>query len=208
MRIVFLLGLVPSLAFADVPTIAIGPWIGTAPLTPKSSTELLSESETGDGGHGMTGGMLSMITERGSVVLASDFLFGVGDTSGEVTGAPPLSGGKSASYTGTVYDSRFQTRVGLRAPLGRFELAAGVGIGVDVWFAVNNLGNQPGALFSPNGSAIDAYAPLWTALTVKPSCDLGVQLYAQYDVHPFTSENIATFGVNLVVQSRRCLHSS
>jgi hypothetical protein len=53
----------------------------------------------------------------------------------------------------------------------------------------------------PAGADASFYVPLWAAFTVKPSCDVGLQLLAQYDVRPTSlSASSAVVGVGLLLQ--------
>jgi hypothetical protein len=121
--------------------------------------------------HDELGGMLSGTLERRHIALAADLMIaGVG-------------------ATGSVFDSAVQARAGVRAASNLVAIAAGSGIGGELWST------------APAGFDGGMYVPLWAAVTVKPSCDVGLQLLAQYDVRPTSmSTSSAVVGIGLLLQ--------
>jgi hypothetical protein len=114
------------------------------------------------------GGMLSGTLERRHVALAADLMMADGAT----------------------FDSAVQLRAGVRAASNLFAVAAGSGLGAEIW--------ETGM---PAGADASFYVPVWAAFTVKPSCDVGLQLLAQYDVRPTSlSASSAVVGVGLLLQ--------
>jgi hypothetical protein len=180
----------------------IGAWVGHAPGSPVNSGPVaLDETATADSDHGMAGGMISTTLERRHLAMAVDLMFGAGGSSGRVSGEPPFTTGQTQPYAGTIYDSRMQVRFGARAALGTIAIAAGSGLGFELWRADNAVADPTSALYAPDGGDANIYFPMWTALTVKPACDIGMQLLAQYDVYPTSmASNSAVIGVGLLVQ--------
>lgn len=182
--------------------VVIGAWIGHAPGSPVNSGPVaLDETATADSDHGMAGGMISTTLERRHLAMAVDVMFGAGGSSGRVSGEPPFTAGQTQPYAGTIYDARTQLRFGARAALGTIAIAAGSGLGFELWRTDNAVADPTSALYAPNGGDANVYFPVWTAVTVKPACNVGMQLLAQYDVYPLAmASNSVLIGVGFVVQ--------
>jgi len=164
--------------------LSAGMWFGSAPMGPTSNA-IFMQNASYDTGHTETGGYLSSSLERRNFTLAFDLAFASGSTSGTVSGSTVFGGASPQGFTGSVYDSIDQLRVGARLPLQYVALSAGSGLGIEWWFNSTQLvGSSTSGLFSPDGADASFYLPVWASATIKPSCDWGVQLLGQYDVHP------------------------
>jgi hypothetical protein len=136
---------------------------------------------------------LSSSYERRGFAVAVDSLIGGGPLDGTATGA-----NGSTNFHGYTIHLGGALRVGGRLSLGSVELAAGAGIGGSLWVEEGGVRSMA---TGPNQADGDWYIPLWSALTYKPSCDLGVQVLAQYQLHPTASvEDAPTIAAGLLVQ--------
>ncbi len=177
-----------------------GPWLAHAPMSVSGSNPL--QTITPDPVGGEQGGFFSTTFERRHVAAAADFMFGAAGTTGTVAGQGVFGAVAPQSYAGTIYDTAIQFRIGARAAKSWFAIAAGGGVAIEMAFTQTSLTANPlSGLEAPNGVDADFYVPLWAALTVKPVCDIGLQLLAQYDVRPSA---IATsgpaLGIGFVIQ--------
>ena len=163
------------------------------PPSPPHGTEpgfAAEQDNTYDPGHTGTAGWLSVDFERRHFMFAFDQSFGTAPISGTTVATGSGSTGAPVAFTGHAFDWRSQFRIGTRVPLHDVALEAGSGIGVDMWFLGGDLVNPPADSFleAPDGVGGGFWFPLWASLTIKPSCDWGVQLLGQYDVHPASSD--------------------
>jgi len=164
---------------------------------------VFNQTETYNSGNLSGGAYLSFSHERRFFVTATDIAVAGGSTSGEVSGTGTSTRSSSQPFTASVFDNRYQFRVGGRLPLHFASLAAGTGIGVDWWVTSGQLtsGNNASGLFAPNGPDATFYLPMWASATIKATCDWGVQALAQYDVHPSSMDaNGFSFGAGVIYQ--------
>jgi hypothetical protein len=125
---------------------------------------------------------LGTSSEHRNFAFAFDTMMGYSSTSG--TAMSTMNGGTSA-FTNSGLNMGMEARVGARLPLGSTVVAAGTGIGGDLWFFNSTLKDKSiEFLAKPDGGDASWYVPLWTAVTFKSSCDWGAQLLASYEVHP------------------------
>jgi hypothetical protein len=177
---------------------AAGVWFQPTPGG-AAGDSVFNQSETYNSGNMSGGAYLSFSRERRYFVTATDIALAGGSTSGVVSG-----GGTSQPFTASVFDNRYQFRVGGRLPLHFASLAAGTGIGVDWWITSGQFtsGNSlSSGLFAPDGPDATFFLPMWASATVKATCDWGVQALAQYDVHPSSMDtNGFSFGAGVIYQ--------
>ncbi|HEY3803094.1 MAG TPA: hypothetical protein VGL61_10835 [Kofleriaceae bacterium] len=140
--------------------------------------------------HDAVGGFISLSRERRHRVLAFDLGVAGGPTSGTVQGTSAEGAIAPTQFTGTSVDTRLQLRAGVRVPLHSVALAAGAGLGAEVWFDGTSFaaGANPFA-FTPELVDGSWYVPAWASATLKPSCNWGVEVIGQYDVHPTAIDN-------------------
>jgi hypothetical protein len=150
------------------------------------------------------GGSLTMSYERRAFAFASEIAFGTAPISGTSTYGGSVANEPPGpfAFAGSEYDTRWAMRFGARLPMHDIALAAGTGIGVDM---IIRDANQTSSTFTlampPSGLDGDWFIPLWAQLTIKPSCEWGVQAYAAYDYHPTaTGESAPTFGAGVIYQ--------
>ncbi|HEY1585040.1 MAG TPA: hypothetical protein VGH63_05080 [Polyangia bacterium] len=177
--------------------ITVGAWLQPAPGG-AAGDSVFDQSETYDSGHTAGGAYLSFSRERRFFLTATDITVAGGSTSGVV------SGDRTAQqFTASVFDNRYQFRVGGRLPLHFASLAAGTGIGVEWWITSGQFTspNNTSGLFAPDGPDASFYLPMWASATVKATCEWGVQALAQYDVHPSSMDtNGFSFGAGVIYQ--------
>lgn len=167
----------------------VGLWHGAVPMGPKAN-DLFGQTAAFDAGHTTTGGVLSLSAERRHFALAVDLTFADGAVAGEVSGRS-LEGNVPTSqpFSGSAYASTSQLRIGGRVPLHEVALEAGSGLGLQWWITSATLaGGLTSGLFAPSGIDGSFYLPLWLGAEIKPACDWGVQVLAQYDVHPMSTD--------------------
>lgn len=139
---------------------------------------------------------LSIPYEHRGFVFAFDLQTGGGPVSGTAT----TSGSDAGRYPldGTAFEVGSALRLGARSSLDHFAIAAGTGLGGDLWLGAGDI--HGGNVLDPSFDAT-WYVPVWTAVDYKPSCSWGVQLLASYDVHPGDTHNDApAFGAGLLWQ--------
>lgn len=149
---------------------------------------------TYDPGNTSRSAWIGMSIERRHVAFSIDNLFGYGTTSGTAVqtmtiGPDPDPG--PFHFTGDTYQFAMTARFGARIPLHDVALAAGSGIGFQSWFISTKLTDATTTdLFVDPPDTIDAswIVPLWAGATIKPSCNWGVQVLAQYDIHPTATQ--------------------
>ena len=178
-----------------------GPWLGHVPMVSATSSNPL-QTVTADPVGGEQGGFFSTTFERRHFAAAADFMFGAAATTGTVAGQGVFGSVAPQSYAGTIYDTAIQFRAGARAAESWIAIAGGGGVAVEMAVTRTSLnGNALSGLESPNGMDASFYVPVWAALTVKPVCDIGLQLLAQYDVRPTAmSSSGPALGVGFVIQ--------
>jgi len=181
--------------------VGFGMWFGPSPIGPRSDA-IFMQNASYDPGHTVTGGYLTSSFERRNFALAIDLAFGGGATSGAVSGSTVFGGAAPQAFTGSVFDSVEQLRVGARVPLQYLALAAGSGIGFEWWINSTQLvGSGTSGLFAPDGGDATFYLPVWAAATLKATCDWGVQVMGQYDVHPTSMDtNAITVAAGITYQ--------
>jgi hypothetical protein len=124
----------------------------------------------------------------GSNELAFDLR--VGGTSFAGTAMNTQDHTAQVGYTGIEVGTAAAVRIGKRVAWSNVALAAGGGIGGALWMTTQT-DTDPNApiqasFIEPGQNVVtDLYAPLWASVTVKPSCNWGVQGLAEYDVRPF-----------------------
>jgi hypothetical protein len=120
-----------------------------------------------------TGGMMSLGYEHRDLAVAYDIMVGTASATG-------TSMNMANPFNANLLQIGNQLRVGFRVPEHTVALAAGAGLGGDANVVTSGLLGV--------GGDFDFYVPLWASLTIKPSCDWGVQVLASYNMHP-TSMN-------------------
>ncbi|HTR51907.1 MAG TPA: hypothetical protein VMJ10_14425 [Kofleriaceae bacterium] len=161
-------------------------------------------SETGTTGSGelsgsytlapaaMQGVWLGLGAERRHLALWADDKLGWNTMSGSLnwSGAVPFGGTPGPfPFTRNQFEDDTAIRIGARAPLGYAAVAAGAGIGMR--FDMTTSSQTPSGAeitpLPPDGLDFSWYVPLWAAVTLKASCDWGVQAVAAYDIDPTDS---------------------
>jgi len=134
----------------------------------------------------LVGGWMGAQIDRGSNAFGWDLGFGGSSFTG--TAMNTQMGTAAVDYTGTYFGATSAIRFGKRIAWNNVALAAGVGLGGALWMATTHI--DPNAPISanfvqPNSALVaDWYAPLWSAVTLKASCDWGLEALAEYDVRP------------------------
>jgi hypothetical protein len=126
----------------------------------------------------LEGGWLATSFERGSTVVAVDMRVGGGSFDGTATSAR-----MATHYTGTYFGTSLALRAGKRIAWQDVALAAGSGIGGGMWMT-STMTDTPAFVETPSGASGDFYVPVWASLTIKPTCSVGVQGLAEYDLRP------------------------
>ncbi len=147
---------------------------------------------------------VSMQFERDHLMFATDEMATWGSLSGTVTSMPSTYGVATGTYhySGSYLENAVAVRFGGRVSFGDASLAGGTGVGgalvtrnsahVDAMSSTEILPNPPKEMDA------DWWVPVWAAVTVKPSCDWGVQALASYDVRPTQLDaNGVAFGLGL-----------
>jgi hypothetical protein len=154
----------------------------------------------------LEGGWLSLSYEHRHFASALDTSIAWTSSAGTLTPitelAPNSQNPGPQPYSDTLLDFRTTARLGVRAPMGSVAFAAGSGLGVSFLTHIPGQ-NQTniGVAEPPSGLDASVFVPVWASLTVKPSCDVGVQVLASYDVHPTdSSENGVTIAAGLLWQ--------
>jgi hypothetical protein len=163
---------------------------------PRASSNDIEPTRFAYDGNAATGGWLSMTFEHRGTAMAFDMLYGGGSISGTAMGTD----GVPYRFSGGTFQIGYALRIGKRLAFDHIALAAGAGIGGSLWI---NHGNVDGNEFlaNPNDADPDWYVPLWSALTYKPDCNWGLQVLAQYQVHPgSTNEDAPTIAGGLLWQ--------
>lgn len=169
-----------------------GPTIGANSGTSGQVFPTTYEADSAD----LAGGWLSLSHVRGSTTYAIDLRLGGGAFAGTASSMQTAS----ATYHGTYVGGALALRAGKRVAWQDFALAAGVGVAGAAWGGTAEADN--GGFVEPGvSSSAELYAPLWAALTFKPTCSLGVQGVAEYDVDVLdTSASAPSFELGLVWQ--------
>lgn len=182
--------------------VTIGAWFQPTPGG-AAGDSVFNQSESYDGGHTAGGAFISFSRERRYFVTASDVTLAGGSTSGTVTGTGGGTVRPSQPFTASVFDNRYQFRIGARLPLHDVALAAGTGVGLEWWITSGQF-NPPtntSGLFAPDGPDATFYLPMWASATIKATCNWGVQALGQYDVHPSSMDtNGFSFGAGIIYQ--------
>jgi hypothetical protein len=145
---------------------------------------------------------LGVTFERRYFASAFDWDFGGGSVSGTATSVDPETAGEASAYTQSSLYMRGAGRVGARLPLRDVALAAGSGIGAELAMtSAERFANPNGNDLATRDTYGGFFLPMWASVTYKPSCTVGFELLASYDVHPFTpSANGLSFGAGLTYQ--------
>jgi hypothetical protein len=140
--------------------------------------------------------------ERGSNVLALDYRIGGGSLSGTAINTQDHSA--PVGYTLDYVATGLTARIGKRITFDSAELAAGAGLAGALFVGHSSVdeGAPIASMFvEPPGTSGDVSVPVWASLTVKPSCNWGVQGLAEYDLRPFTDAPASpAFAVGLIYQ--------
>jgi hypothetical protein len=143
---------------------------------------------TYDPGHTTTAGWLAISSEWHNFAFAYDLSFGHGDVSGTAFQTETLEPGSKPgpfAFTGDTYELGMALRAGPRIALHDVALAAGSGIGFQSWILSTKIvAAQPPFVDPPGPVDGTWFLPVWAAATIKPVCNWGVQVLAEYDVHP------------------------
>jgi hypothetical protein len=172
-------------------------WFSRAYPGPASGTNgnVFPTNYTADPSHA-NGLWISGSRTHGSTVVAGDLGLGGGSFSGM---AQSESGGQWVPYTTTYGGLALDIRVGKQLAWRNVALAGGVGVGGAVWGGPSSYDMSTFVFVQPpDEPVVDLYLPLWASLTIKTSCDWGVQAMASYDVRPLdTTTSSPSFGVGL-----------
>ncbi|HEY4239130.1 MAG TPA: hypothetical protein VGM88_04915 [Kofleriaceae bacterium] len=179
-----------------------GAWFEPVPHGPGSNS-IFQQTASYDDSNTATGAFLSMSHERRYFVTSFDMAIAGGSTAGVVTGD---SGRETARFTASVFDNLYQFRIGARLPLHYASLAAGTGLGFNWWITSGKLTDGAGPLFAPDSPDASFYFPMWGSVTVKATCEWGVQALGQYDLHPGSPTSGGfSFGAGIIYQpSSQC----
>ncbi len=153
---------------------------------------------------GRLGGLwLAMSRSHGSSELALDLRLGGGSYEGMAANTEQST--PAVHYTGTMFGSALALRAGQRIAWQNVALAAGVGVAGALWSGMASVDPQApvpaGFVEPPGGASADFYLPVWSSLTVKPSCSWGIQGLAEYDVRPLdTGASAPSLAVGVIWQ--------
>jgi len=161
-----------------------------------ATNDLFSTSYTFDATT-VQGASLAISSQTRALVLAWDVAFG----SAPVTGTSRYQTDAAVAFSGDEYITRFGFRVGGRIPLHELAVSGGSGIGGDMIITSAQGADKTAFAQAPSGFDGDWYIPLWTQLTLKPSCNWGATLYASYDFHPTArDESAPAFGASILYE--------
>jgi hypothetical protein len=135
---------------------------------------------TTDGTGSMLGGYMGATVEHR--YFAGGLLYGIGF--GSYSGHISDSNGNTAKYNASPFAMLLELRLGVRIPLKYVALQAGSGIGGSMWILNAKAEHSNSGAGTPGDVGILWHLPLWTAATIKPFCNWGVQVGAQYNVQP------------------------
>lgn len=153
----------------------------------------------------IAGAMYSVGGETRHTVFALDQTFGYGSLSGQFS---PKDGAAPNAMSGSLLALGMTFRLGARVALHDVALMAGSGLGGALWIR-HAEAEGPGRYDPPtslNRPGVSWHVPLWAGVTVKPSCDWGLQLMASYSITPTDSEaNTTSLVAGILFQpSRAC----
>jgi hypothetical protein len=158
-------------------------------------------SYTYDANPAATGAWLGLTVERRAFVFAIDWKFASGALSGTALQTMTIDNLGTPGpfhFAGSAYEFASTLRLGARVSLDHVALAAGSGVGFETWIDSTSLQGVAGRsdVFAdaPDGPDGSWLVPLWSTLTWKPSCNWGVQVLGEYDIHPTA---LATNGIEL-----------
>lgn len=182
---------------------------GIAGLMPvRTGVTTLGTTVTGYTTNAMTTKGISLSTsyEHRRFAAAVDAAFAWGGSSGtlhaisqQIAGSPDPG---PVPYTDTVLEMRTAARVGMRVPMGSVALSAGSGLGLT---SLGHIAGQSAynisVVIPPDGLDLEVFVPVWAGVTYKPSCNLGMQVLASYDLYPGNTANDGvTLTAGLIVQ--------
>ena len=178
----------------------VGLFEGTFSLS-TGSDDLFHTAYTYDRGS-TTGAVTTFSYEHRGFAFAYDFAMAGGSVTGSAISTEPMGSSPGpAPFDGWTMQFANTLRVGARHSLEHVALAAGTGVGGDLWIVSAHVHQDPTTtafLANPGLADLDWYVPVWASLTVKPSCGWGVQVLASYQLHPTAmaeSSPIVTAGV-------------
>jgi hypothetical protein len=151
--------------------------------------------------------LLGLSFERRFLALGFDWGIGGGTESGIALSTAHDMQPESSAFTQSYLHMMWRGRIGARLPLGMVSLAAGSGLGAEIWISTAatyaNKNDYDLGLWDAIGGF---FLPMWASVTFKPSCGFGIEALGSYDVHPLaTSADAFSLGVGLVYQpSRSC----
>ncbi|HUJ61736.1 MAG TPA: hypothetical protein VLX92_24700 [Kofleriaceae bacterium] len=146
------------------------------------------------------GGWFSLSYEHRGLAVAWDTTIGDSSSAGTASSTDTIRTGATGpfAFTGSTVSLGQTARIGGRLRFGDVALAAGSGVGGDLYLQSMTISN-PGVT-TPNVEG-DWYVPLWAQVTYKPTCNWGAVAMASYDVHPTaTSESAPRLGLALQYQ--------
>ena len=149
-----------------------------------------------------TGGLTTFAYERRGFAFAYDLAVAGGSVTGSAWSTDPMESSPGpVPFDGWTLQFANTLRVGARHSLQHVALAAGTGVGGDLWIVSAHVHQDPTTtafLANPGLADLDWYVPVWASLTLKPSCGWGAQLLASYQLHPTAmaeSSPVITAGV-------------
>ena len=149
-----------------------------------------------------TGGVTTFSYEHRGFAFAYDLAMAGGSITGSARSTDPMESSPGpVPFDGWTLQLGNTLRIGVRHALQHVALAAGTGIGGDLWIVSGHVHDDPTTsafLANPGGVDVDWYVPAWASVTYKPSCGWGAQLLASYQLHPTAmaeSSPVITAGV-------------
>jgi hypothetical protein len=142
------------------------------------------------------GAAMTLSYERRALAVAWDYGLGGGTRTGTIQAGLGGASGPEMPFSEATMQMRSSLRIGARVRWNEIALAAGGGLGGEMWMATAPSGNVPTAvvLTLPHGVDANWFVPVWASLTLKPSCSWGVQALASYDARP---TDLSSSGVSL-----------
>jgi hypothetical protein len=132
------------------------------------------------------GGMVSTGWAHRGFMFFFDWEFGMGSMHGATLPKNTATDNEPAQPIdgGILLETGMDLRFGHRYPIGAAALSFGSGIGANLWVA----SSTSVAASDAGDTRFTWNVPFWADLTMKPSCDVGVQLGASYRWEPGSPE--------------------
>jgi opacity protein-like surface antigen len=134
-----------------------------------------------------TGGWFGLTYEHRNFAFAFDTRFTVNAVAGTATQTAAIGAldPRAHPFAGDAYGAAMTLRLGPRLSLGHVSLAAGSGIGGELWIVSTRLvDTMVTTADAPDTVDASWLLPLWASATIKTSCDWGLHALVEIDAHP------------------------